>query len=295
LSHAAALATHPGVELVGGCSPEARDREDFAAATGLAVHADFEEMLEALRPDLVSICSPTGAHPGQTRACLERGVPLVWLEKPPAQDLIQAEELEALRLGLGGRTAILVNFQRRYAEPYIRLRQAVRDETLGPCRQVELHYSRGLVPNGSHMLDLLFFVFGERPCDLLWVEQGGPENPSFALRLREGPLVLVSGCALPYHNVDFSVTCEGGRLSMLHGGQTSRVEARVEHELYPGFFRLTEVPPDLLGTGGLDFSFERALEDLLHCGKTGGTPRSSLASSLSGQRLMEAVLAEARK
>ena len=222
-------------------------------------------------------------------------MPLVWLEKPPAPNLAQAEELEALRRAQGGRTTVLVNFQRRYAEPYIRLRQAVREEALGPCRQVELRYSRGLVPNGSHMLDLLFFVFGERPCDLLWVEQGEPENPSFALRLRKGPLVLVSGCAPAVPQRGFFRDLRGRTVEYAARWADFPRRGKGGARVVSWLFRLADASLDLLGPGGLDFSFERALEDLLHCGEVGNEPRSSLASSLAGQRLMEAVLVEARK
>jgi hypothetical protein len=85
-----------------------------------------------------------------------------------------------------------------------------------------------------------------------WASAGGDrDNPCFSLVLPTGPRVLVSGLLLPYHCIDMALTCDQGRVSMLHDGMTPVVEERVEHELFPGFYRLRHTGDELLGAGGL--------------------------------------------
>ena len=96
-THVSAYLNNPRIELVGGCSPVAVEREQFAAAFGVAVYESMEELLAETGPDIVSICSPSEFHFVQTRKCLERGVPMVWLEKPSASSLAEIDRLLVLR------------------------------------------------------------------------------------------------------------------------------------------------------------------------------------------------------
>lgn len=291
LSHAAAITRNPQMQLVAGCSPDCSDREAFKQAYGLPVFSRVEEMLSETKPDLVSICSPTADHYLQVRECLRKRIPMIWLEKPPAETAGQLEELIELQEEEDGYSRISVNFQRRYMDSYHHLRQALVKRRIGVARLVEIRYSRGLLTNGSHLLDMLFFVMGETDYELLWIERNGDkENPSFSLRLGNGCMVIVSGMQLPYHNIDFSVTCDGGRISILHNDMTPKVESCVEHELFPGFYRLQDQGVDFLGDGGASFSFDKALANLIDSHESGGVPVSNLRTALPGQELLEQVL-----
>lgn len=295
LCHAAALAGHPDVRLAGGCDPAPENRRGFEAAHGGRTFAGLEEMLDALAPDLVSICSPTALHQEQTLACIRREVPMIWLEKPPAGDLAGLDRLLAEQAAHANRSVILVNYQRRYAACSLRLREAFRAHSLGRPVRLSMQYSRGLALNGVHLLDLAFLLAGdEAGCTLQWVDaSASTTSPSFGLRFADGLQAVFQGDELPYHNIDVSALCEDGRLSILHGGLTTLVERRVEHELYPGFHRLAPVDEDLLGPGGLEGSMARALADLLASSERGVAPQSNLATARRSQDILEQVLREA--
>lgn len=294
LSHAAAILRNDQIQLLGGCSPDKIDREEFQQAHHIPTYADFENMLGEVDPHLVSICSPTSAHFDQVGICLKRRIPMIWLEKPPTETVAQLKELQKIHKEDGEMSHILVNFQRRYMDSYDRLRQALKEERFGAICLVEIRYSRGLQTNGSHLLDILFYILEPASYELLWVEQDGDQNnPSFTLRLENGCLVIVSGCDLPYHNIDFSVTCDKGRISILHNDMTPAIEECVEHELFPSFYRLKDQGKGFLGKGGSSFSFDAALTDLIESHETGRLPISCLETALSGQILLERVLHEA--
>jgi predicted dehydrogenase len=255
------------------------------------VYASLADLLSQASPDIVSIASPSPLHFSQTLACLAKQVPMIWLEKPAATSLQKLDRL--LDLSSQGCSTVLVNFQRRYCPAYQHLRRLYQEQHLGTCVLIQLNYSRGLEVNGAHILDMLFFVTGDQTqWHLDWVSADGDgENPCFALRLAAGPRVLVSGLSLPYHCIDMTLTCEQGRASMLHGGMTAIVEERVEHELFPGFYRLRPSGDGLLGAGGLAGSMEAALDDLLDAFEQHRAPVSHLYTARASLALIEAVRA----
>lgn len=291
LSHASAYTRNSRTLLVAGCSPDAGDRTAFKKAFGVSVYASLSDLLEHESPDIVSICSPSPWHVSQTLTCLKNKVPMIWLEKPAAGSLQELDQL--LEINGQVRSTVVVNFQRRYCPAYQNLRRVYAEQRLGTCGLIQLTYSRGLEVNGVHILDMLFFVTGDQePWQLEWASAGGEgKNPCFVLLLAKGPRVMISGLSLPYHCIDIALTCDQGRVSMLHGGMTPVVEERVEHELFPGFYRLRYIGDEILGGGGLAGSMEAALDDLLDSFEQNREPASNLKTARASLALIEAVRA----
>lgn len=288
LSHAGAYRKQQKTTLVAGFSPDSNDRDLFSQATGLAVYGRLEEMLVAEKPGIVSICSPTPVHYTQVVTCLEHDIPMIWLEKPPA--LTSAEVEKLIVKATAKQATVLVNYQRRYLPVYQTLRDRLVTGAMGKCRQIQLNYSRGLETNGSHILDILFFVAGDQAeCRLQWVSQTeDAANPSFVLLLAGFP-VMVTGAALPYHNIDIAITGDEGRFSVLHGGMTGLVEKKIEHELFPGFYRLRGQADPFTEVAGLTGGMESALLDLLDAHEAKRPPVSNLSSARRTMALIEEV------
>jgi predicted dehydrogenase len=295
LSHAGAYERNSRTMLVGGCSPDAGDRIAFQTACRVPVYASLSDMLDHESPDIVSIASPSPWHFSQTMACLEKKIPMIWLEKPVAGSLQELDRL--LETNRQGCSTVVVNFQRRYCTAYQNLRRVYQEQRLGTCELIQLNYSRGLEVNGAHILDMLFFVTdNQEQWHLEWASADGDrDNPCFSLVLANGPRVMVCGLSLPYHCIDMALTCEQGRVSMLHGGMTPVVEERVEHELFPGFHRLQHTGDDILGAGGLAGSMEAALDDLLDAFEQRREPVSNLKTARASLALIEEVHARQRR
>jgi len=238
LTHAEAFRRHPRVTICGGFATEERDRQSFGATYRVPVFETFDAMVQQ-RPDIVSICSPAEHHFNQLAVCLRAEVPMIWLEKPPVAT--DGEMAHLLHLAQGKQSKILVNFQRRYAASYRQLRESYLSQTYGACVAVQVNYSRGLEANGSHLLDLLFFILGEQQeWEIEWISRGKTdESPAFVLAASGLPPVMVTGASLSYHCIDITLIFEQGRLAVLHGGMTASKELRREHEFFPGFYRLS--------------------------------------------------------
>jgi predicted dehydrogenase len=291
LTHAGAYQKNEQTMLRGGFSPDCRDRSAFEEKLQLPAYSSFEEMMTRLKPQIVSICSPVECHFDQVEYCLKHEIPMIWLEKPPVATTHELDRLLKLQKENGGKSKILINYQRRYMECYQRLGQLFNEKFLGECQHIHITYSRELETNGSHLLDYLFYILNEDvKYSIDWVSSlKDHKNPSFGLRFGDLLRVFVCGIDLSYHCIDISLLCEQGRASILHGGMTPVLEVKTEHENFPSFYRLSTSGHDLLGRGGFEGSFEAVLEDLITAYEKGCEPRSNLRTARATQSLVETM------
>ncbi|MBN2564009.1 MAG: Gfo/Idh/MocA family oxidoreductase [Phycisphaerae bacterium] len=291
-THWRAYHRNPRCELISGFSPEEKDRADFEKAAQTPAVASLDELLRT-EPDVVSVCSPTELHAEQVLHCLEHGVRMIWLEKPPATNLADLDRI--IETARRHDATVLVNYMRRYSRLYAVLKDLLSGSELGAPLDIAVHYSRGLELNGSHFIDLVLWLLDDPESFAVEVERGTGQEPSptFTLRIPDRPVARFVGHAADYHINDVIVTFSHGRATVLSGGLEVRVERRVENKLFPGFYRLGEIPPDFLGTPGRDQCFDEALADLIAAGDEGRAARSNLETARGTQRVIEAVRRDA--
>ena len=288
-NHTEALLRHERTNLIGGVDPSPEHRTYFERTYGLPSYAELEELLDR-KPAMVSLCSPSEYHFHQAVTCLKAGVRLIWLEKPPVDSYTELQELQMCAKQCGA--TVLVSYQRRYCANFRAMRDLYVGGQLGEARSAQVFYSRGLECNGSHMLDILFFVSQDRGKVILEGVNagGGSENPSFAFST-DGFPVHVTGLDLPYHCVELMVFFERGRASIQYSGLASRVDAVIENEYAPGYYRLSagdtpvQLPP---AEATCIFPFV-AIDDLIGASEGRRSPCSSLESAAQTQRLVSLV------
>ncbi|MFN0130713.1 MAG: Gfo/Idh/MocA family protein [Verrucomicrobiales bacterium] len=159
-----------GVELVALADPDATGRDKTAAAIGAPRrYADFREMLDKERPQLVSIAMRhADQHHEIGLACLRAGAHC-YFEKPFTRSSAEADDLlaEASRRQL----KIAVAHTMRVAPLLVRFRQAVRDGLLGDLKELRAYGKQDnraggedMMVLGTHLFDLLRLFAG----DPLW-------------------------------------------------------------------------------------------------------------------------------
>jgi predicted dehydrogenase len=293
LSHKDAYDQNGKVTLVAGFSPDSNEVDNFSNNCEVVGYSNLEQMLEQENPDIVSICSPHRFHAEQLELCYEHNIPMVWLEKPAAISSKEVELLEKRRKEKVPLPVVLVNFQRRYTDSYQNLKKLIEKKIYGEVLSVEINYSRGLMLNGSHMVDHLVYLFPESQFEVVWVEKGHkPGNPDFVVRLSDKLIAHFNGIDSTFHNIDVRITCEKARLSIEHGGMELRVEEVLENDLFPGFYRLYDKEVSQLGVPGFYHAFDQALEDLIESYENDKQPMSNLKTALNGQIIVENVLRE---
>ena len=115
--------------------------------------AAFEETI-----DVAIVASPDETHYALLKELVGRPLRLVIAEKPLTKTLEQATEI--VDLYKRKNIPVAVNYTRRFAKGIVSLRNDIREENFGkPLRGVG-YYGKGILHNGSHMVDLLNFFFG---------------------------------------------------------------------------------------------------------------------------------------
>src|SRR5947209_6204209 len=160
-THLAALSGHPRVELVAGSSRDVGRRQRFAERTGKPTYADWREMIQRERLDLVSVATYAPTHAEITIACAERGIRAIYCEKPIATHLADAERMVAACAKAGA--LLVINHNRRFNPNYRRLRDLVAAGELGPLTSVSLQWGAGRLGNvGTHLIDATLLLTGRK-------------------------------------------------------------------------------------------------------------------------------------
>ena len=268
------------------------ERKRFQVLTGATVYESPDEMLRAERPGLVSICSPTELHFAHAMLCVEAGVKMLWLEKPPVASAAEGDALlNAVRMR---GTTVMVGYQRRYAEPFVSLREHLKRGAQEKLLAVSVHFSLKLRRNGCHALDAVSFLLGDPDFSLVGVVPGqDPETPSFLLHAEELPLAFI-GLSGEFHSLDITLTFRDERIEILNGGKLVFRRREVADPRYPSRWLGS---PELAPFPTLDErnGMAESLTDLLDSFEEGRQPVSNLESAMKTQRIMESVLKEAKR
>ncbi|MSS71854.1 MAG: Gfo/Idh/MocA family oxidoreductase [Candidatus Latescibacteria bacterium] len=158
-THREALSANVRVALVAGSSRDEGRRERFQGLTGARPYADWREMLERERLDIVSVATFAGAHADLVAACAEQGVRVIYCEKPMATRLTDADRMLAACEKSG--SLLVFNHNRRFNPLYRRLRDLVAEGGLGDLTSVYLQWGTGRLGNvGTHFIDAARMVSG---------------------------------------------------------------------------------------------------------------------------------------
>ena len=171
--HAQSLAAHPEYELVAVADTEAERRAEAEGALGVVAVADYGDMLDRVRLDVVVVATPTHLHRNMVLAALDRGLH-VMLEKPMAANLRDARAI--VRAAGKAGTRLTVYQPHRAAAYFQHLKQIVDSGRIGRVHWVRrglFKYARrndwqalrrfggGMLNNyAAHALDQLLYLVG---------------------------------------------------------------------------------------------------------------------------------------
>ena len=102
--HGLAINDIDGAEIVGACCRSEAKGRAFCDKFGGEWRSDFESLLDETQPDVITICTPSGAHMEPAVAALRRGVHVL-CEKPleinleRARQMVEAERASTATLG----------------------------------------------------------------------------------------------------------------------------------------------------------------------------------------------------
>lgn len=138
---------------------------DYWDIDGDGIFTDYEEMLEAIEPDIVSISTPPNTHAEIVVDCARSGtVEAIHCEKPMDRTWEAAEQMVEVCDDEG--VQLTFNHQRRFGKPYRMAKELLDAGEIGRLERVEM-----AAPNfydyGSHSVDLCNYFNDEARAE--WV------------------------------------------------------------------------------------------------------------------------------
>jgi predicted dehydrogenase len=178
-----------GAEVVAVADPDAKGREAAAKRLGAKnAYADYRAMLEKEKPRIVSVADRhLDLHRDYVVACARAGAS-VFLEKPMARTLAEADEM--VRACEAHHVKLAIAHQTRYSPRLARVKELIAEGQLGDVLEARgrgKEDSRGggddLMVLGTHIFDLMRFLLGDPEWCFARARQGGKPAVKADVRL----------------------------------------------------------------------------------------------------------------
>jgi predicted dehydrogenase len=176
-SHALAYHNNPGFEIVGLVN---RSKPVLAPElAGYTIHPDFETALNALKPDLCSICTYSDSHADYAVMAFEAGCD-VFIEKPLATTVADAERVVAAAKKAGKKLVVgyilrhhpswirLIEEARKLGGPYV-FRMNLNQQSSGPTWMTHkslMETTPPIVDCGVHYVDVMCQITDAKPVEV---------------------------------------------------------------------------------------------------------------------------------
>lgn len=278
--------------VVAACvEPDDGRRESFMSAWQVPVgFRSVDELLNGgTQFDVISICSPTSCHAHDLEVALRLKPGLIFCEKPITTSLADSEKLvtECSKAGIH----LAVNYTRRWDPSVLKLQGDIDAGIWGQLRSVVGLYNKGILNNGSHMLDLLHWLVG--PMTIIKV--GKPVQDFFSsdptvpvwLENNQGvPIHITCAHAEDYAIFELQLVFSLGVLTMEEGGMFWRERHAVDSDTFKGYRKLEE---GVRRPGKYPQAMLQAVDNIYRTITQGAPLASSGKSALAAQRACEEI------
>lgn len=221
-SHARAFRQNPAFQLVAGCDVDAGRRSILKKDYGADGYETLSDLLSAHQPDAIVVATPTQTHAELIRIALEKGRPRALLcEKPLSHKVDEASGIVEACAKAG--VKLYVNYIRR-ADPGVNevKRRILAGEIAAPFKGV-VWYTKGIIHNGSHFLDLLSFWLGPvRATRLIMPGRSLGEldgEPDINAQFEKGVIAFLSAKEENFAHYSVELVAANGRLRYEPDGQ----------------------------------------------------------------------------
>jgi len=221
LTHAHAFFIHPGFKLLGFVDSNVEQAQKATSIWGGVYFNNLDEALHKHRVDVVCLAVPDEYHYPYLQELAHQNIKIIFAEKPLTKTLPEALEIKQLYSSLP--ISVQLNYSRRFVPEIIRLRNNIKDGLYGRYLSGTGYYGKGLLHNGSHMLDLLLSLLGNVSDYLLTgvIDDFYEDDPSVSavLTMSEGaPFFLQSIDCRAYTIFEMDLLFERRRVRLIDSG-----------------------------------------------------------------------------
>lgn len=242
-THARAIAVHPGFRLVGAVDVSPGQRACFEQRYGVPAFDQVEVALQQLRPDVVVIATSSESHAAILAKVINVCRPkLVLCEKPLAYEVDKARGMVEMCEKAG--IELFVNYIRRTDPGVVEIKRRLDRGEISTPVKVSAWYSKGILNNGSHFLNLLELWLGDISAATiinpgrLW-DNHDPE-PDVEVQFDLGTVVFRAAWEEAFSHYCIELLSRSGRLRYDKGGEAIEWQGVHADPNFEGYSTLAE-------------------------------------------------------
>lgn len=237
LTHSHAYKSHSRVSLEGIFDIDKNKAKAAAQKWGSRHFSNLKEMLEIIRPDIVSVCTPDDDHFSTLKKLVGYKPKLIICEKPLTRNIKESKYL--VNLFNKNNIPVLVNFSRRFDQTTEKIKKELDNGKFGKVIGASAIYTKGIVHNGSHMVDLARHLFGEVK-KVRSLHSFGTVAPDKAvgafLELQRCPqLYLMPADSNSYTIFELDILCEKIRIRFVDEGFKMEIQSVENDPVFAGY------------------------------------------------------------
>jgi predicted dehydrogenase len=243
-THAAAFFYHNDYTLVGAVDIDSRKRAEFTEKYRSPAYATIAELFQQQNPEVVALAVPTKEHYQTFEELARYSLKAVLCEKPISDNITHAREMVQESHARG--FAMAVNYMRRCEPGVSTLRDMISQGDLGEIYKGVVWYSKGILNNGSHFIDLLRYLLGE-VTEVQVITTGGrwkqldPE-PDVRLTCGSTEIYFLAGREEHYSLAEIELIATSGKISYESGGSRILHYQCCDDPLFSEYRILSEEP-----------------------------------------------------
>jgi predicted dehydrogenase len=290
-THAGAYFKNKKFSITACIEPDQYRREEFMAYWKIdnGYPSFSKAIFSAAKFDVISICSPTDQHESDILSAIDLNPQIIFCEKPIAPTL-KSSKAVALACEKAG-IPLAVNYSRRWDMQLRDFLSQLDKGDYGKLRSVVGLYNKGILNNGSHLIDLLQLLLGDLSICSIGQKTNdyleGDPSISAVLTTKSGISVhLVTGHSSDYSLFEVQFIFENSIITMLDGGARWQVRSRKESDVYSGYFALSIGESKI---GGYAMAMENSIDNIHSFLSDGSEILSTAENSLVAQNLCESL------
>lgn len=238
LTHAHALAKHPRFLLSGITDIDGMLGKKMSRKWKTEFFHDTDAMLSMVEPDVVIIATPPDTHANFLQKIAALKPKLIICEKPVMSS--KKEGIILRKYFARHPLPVVVNFPRRFDPVICREREMIVSGKYGRIISANAIYSNGVLNNGSHLMDLARFFFGEMIAVRAFsgIADHGEKDPSvagFATFERCSQFSFRTGDEREYSVSEFEVFTEQKRLRFSNFFTELKIQDVIPDPVFKGY------------------------------------------------------------
>lgn len=238
LSHCQAFMLHKNFDLIAAVDPDDASRTKFEGKFIIKAYSTIQQALGVSDPDVVVIAVPTKYHLKTLQEVLKFCHPKVILcEKPLAHSLDDAQKMMSLCQSSG--VKLVVNYMRQFQPSTGEVQRRIASgEIKAPIRGT-VFYSKGLLHNGSHFINLLSYwlgnIVGFEEITVNKVLSHNDADIDVTINFENGRVSFISLDENNYSHYSMKLYAQNGCLNYEDGGKKIIWQKAQESETIKGY------------------------------------------------------------